>query len=71
MIQKEFIQIYSMKLAGILMIYGHQLKRMEHNPQKFGYKTYIFKNTPALIQTIADYKKKLIDYKTELNQVYK
>ena len=54
---KKYKQIFSLKLAGYLMMNGFPIKRIHHNLKIKNKDVYLFEDTPELMQIILKYKK--------------
>lgn len=54
---KMYKQIFSLKLAGYLMMNGFPIKRIHHNLKVKNKNIYLFEDTPELTQAILKYKK--------------
>ena len=53
---KMYKQIFSLRLAGFLMMNGFPIKRIHHNLKVKGKDVYLFEDTEALLQAILKYK---------------
>ena len=54
---KMYKQIFSLRLAGYLMMNGFQIKRIHHNLKVKNKDVYLFEDTPELEQAMLEYKK--------------
>lgn len=61
---KMYKQIFSLRLAGYLMMNGFPIKRIHHNLKKRDKDVYLFEDTPEITQAILKYKE-FIMYKGE------
>ena len=53
---KMYKQMFSLRLAGYLMINGFPIKRIHHNLKIKDKNVYLFEDTPELMQTMLEYK---------------
>ena len=53
---KKFKYIFSLRLAGFLMMNGFRILRINHNLQKKNKDVYVFENSDALCKTMEKYK---------------
>lgn len=58
---KMYKQIFSLKLAGYLMMNGFPIKRIHHNLKVANKDVYLFEDTPELMQVMLKYKEMIID----------
>lgn len=58
---KMYKQIFSLRLAGYLMINGFQIKRIHHNLKVKNKDVYLFDDTPELTQAMLKYKEIIVD----------
>lgn len=58
---KMYKQIFSLRLAGYLMLNGFPIKRIHHNLKFKNKDVYLFEDTPKLMQTILEYKNFIMD----------
>ena len=61
---KDYImykQIFSLRLAGYLMMNGLPIKRIHHNLKVKNKDIYLFEDTPELMQFMLEYKNILMD----------
>jgi hypothetical protein len=58
---KMYKQIFSLKLAGFLMMNGIPIKRIHHNLKVKNKDVYLFEDTPELTQVMLKYKKVITD----------
>lgn len=54
---KMYKQIFSLRLAGYLMMNGFPIKRVHHNLKVKNKDVYMFEDTPELLQAMLEYKK--------------
>ena len=54
---KTYKQIFSLKLAGYLMMNGCPIKRIHHNLKVKNKDVYLFEDTPELLRVMSEYKK--------------
>lgn len=54
---KMYKQIFSLRLAGFLMMSGFSIKRIHHNLKYKDKDVYLFDDTPELMQAMLEYKK--------------
>lgn len=54
---KTYKQIFSLKLAGYLMMNGFPIKRIHHNLKIKNKDVYLFEDTSELMQAILKYKR--------------
>lgn len=54
---KMYKQIFSLKLAGYLMMNGFPIKRIHHNLKVKNKDVYLFEDTPELASCMLKYKK--------------
>lgn len=52
---KKIKYIFSLRLAGFLMMNGHRILRINHNLQKIGKDVYVFENSKELCETMEKY----------------
>ena len=52
---EKFKYIFSLKLAGYLMMNGQRIVRINHNLNVSGKDVYVFADTPELCQLMSDY----------------
>lgn len=55
---EKFKYIFSLKLAGYLMMNGKRIFRINHNLSGNGKDVYVFENTPEVCQLMSEYSKK-------------
>ena len=60
---KMYKQIFSLRLAGYLMMNGFPIKRIHHNLKIKNRDVYLFEDTPELLQAMLEYRD--ITYKGE------
>lgn len=53
--EEKFKYIFSLKLAGFLMMNGQRIIRINHNLNVSDKDVYIFVNTPELCQLMSEY----------------
>lgn len=53
---KMYKQIFSLRLAGFIMMNGIPIKRIHHNLKFKNKDVYLFEDTPELSQVIVKYK---------------
>lgn len=53
---KMYKQIFSLRLAGYLMMNGFPIKRIHHNLRVKNKDVYLFEDTPELLQAMLEYK---------------
>ena len=58
---KMYKQIFSLKLAGYLMMNGFPIKRIHHNLKVKNKDVYLFEDTPELTQLMLKYKTDIVD----------
>ena len=58
---KMYKQIFSLKLAGFLMMNGIPIKRIHHNLKVKNKDVYLFEDTSELTQVMLKYKKVITD----------
>ena len=58
MIEEKFKYIFSLKLAGYLMMNGQRIVRINHNLNIKDKDVYVFINTPELCQLMSEYTDK-------------
>ena len=63
---KVYKQIFSLRLAGYLMMNGFQIKRIHHNLKTKNKDVYLFEDTSELMQAIMKYK----EFKMFKGEVY-
>lgn len=56
--EKKFKYIFSLKLAGYLMLNGQRIVRINHNLNVPNKDVYVFINTPELSQLMSKYSSK-------------
>lgn len=54
---KVYKQIFSLRLAGYLMLNGFRIKRIHHNLKEIDKDIYLFDDTPELESAMLEYKK--------------
>lgn len=54
---KMYKQIFSLRLAGYLMLNGFRIKRIHHNLKEVDKDVYLFDDTPELKNAMLEYKK--------------
>ena len=54
---KKFKYIFSLRLAGYLMMNGFRIIRINHNLQKLGKDVYIFEDSEEICKTMEGYMK--------------
>ena len=54
----KFKYIFSLKLAGYLMMNGHRIVRLNHNLNVSNKDVYVFVDTPELCQLMSEYSNK-------------
>ena len=54
---KMYKQIFSLRLAGYLMMNGFRIKRIHHNLKEVDKDVYLFDDTPELENAMLEYKK--------------
>ena len=52
---KKFKYIFSLKLAGYLMMNGFRILRINHNLQKQGKDVYVFEDSEEICKTMEKY----------------
>ena len=55
---EKFKYIFSLKLAGYLMMHGHRIIRINHNLNVADKDVYVFIDTPELCQAMSEYTNK-------------
>ena len=55
---EKFKYIFSLKLAGYLMMNGKRILRINHNLSGNGKDVYVFENTPEVCRLMSEYSKK-------------
>jgi len=58
---KMYKQIFSLKLAGYLMMNGIPIKRIHHNLKIKNKDVYLFEDTPELTKSMLKYKEIIAD----------
>lgn len=58
---KMYKQIFSLRLAGFLMMNGFPVKRIHHNLKIKNKDVYFFEDTPELTQVMLEYKEIIAD----------
>lgn len=58
---KMYKQIFSLRLAGYLMMNGLPIKRIHHNLKVRNKDVYFFEDTPELVQAMLKYKEMIMD----------
>ena len=58
---KTYKQIFSLRLAGYLMMNGFPIKRIHHNLRVKNKDVYLFEDTPELLQAMLKYKEIIVD----------
>lgn len=53
--EEKFKYIFSLKLAGYLMMNGHRIIRINHNLNIPNKDVYVFNDTPELCRAMSDY----------------
>lgn len=53
--EEKFKYIFSLKLAGYLMMNGHRIIRINHNLNVPNKDVYVFVDTPELCQLMSEY----------------
>lgn len=61
---KMYKQIFSLRLAGYLMMNGFPIKRIHHNLKVKNKDVYLFEDTPELTSCMLEYKDSIV-YKGE------
>ena len=56
--EEKFKNIFSLKLAGFLMMNGHRIIRINHNLNIKNKDVYVFIDTPELCQLLSKYSDK-------------
>lgn len=54
---KVYKQIFSLRLAGYLMLMGFRIRRIHHNLKEIDKDVYLFDDTPELEKAMLEYKK--------------
>ena len=54
---KKFKYIFSLRLAGYLMMNGFRIIRINHNLQRQGKDVYVFENSEEICRTMEEYTK--------------
>lgn len=54
---KVYKQIFSLRLAGYLMLNGFRIRRIHHNLKEIDKDVYLFDDTPELEIVMLEYKK--------------
>ena len=54
---KVYKQIFSLRLAGFLMLNGFRIKRIHHNLKEVDKDVYLFDDVPELEIAMLEYKK--------------
>ena len=55
--KKVYKQIFSLRLAGYLMMNGFRIRRIHHNLKETDKDVYLFDDTPDLEKVMLEYKK--------------
>lgn len=55
--KKVYKQIFSLRLAGYLMMNGFRIRRIHHNLKETNKDVYLFDDTPDLEKVMLEYKK--------------
>ena len=55
--KKMYKQIFSLRLAGYLMMNGFRIKRIHHNLKETDKDVYLFDDTPELEKAMLEYKR--------------
>ena len=55
--EEKFKYIFSLRLAGFLMMHGQRIIRINHNLNIDGKDVYVFIDTPELCQLMSEYSK--------------
>lgn len=55
--KEKFKYIFSLKMAGYLMMNGYRIIRINHNLNVPNKDVYVFKETPELCKTMSEYEK--------------
>lgn len=55
--EEKFKYIFSLKLAGYLMMNGHRIIRINHNLNVQNKDVYVFMDTPELCKLMSEYSK--------------
>ena len=55
--KKVYKQIFSLRLAGYLMLNGLRIRRIHHNLKELNKDVYLFDDTPELESAMKEYKK--------------
>lgn len=58
---KMYKQIFSLRLAGYLMMNGFPIKRIHHNLKYKDKDVYLFEDVPEITQAMLKYKKIIMD----------
>lgn len=58
---KMYKQIFSLRLAGYLMMNGFPIKRVHHNLKVKNKDVYLFEDTPELEKSMLKYKDIIVD----------
>ena len=58
---KMYKQIFSLRLAGYLMLNGFPIKRIHHNLKFKDKDVYLFEDVPELTQVMLEYKDFIMD----------
>ena len=61
--EERYKYIFSLKLAGFLMMNGQRIIRINHNLDVSNKDVYVFIDTPVLCQLMSDYSNKSKDSK--------
>lgn len=56
--EEKFKYIFSLKLAGYLMMHGQRIIRINHNLNVANKDVYVFIDTPGLCQLMSEYTNK-------------
>ena len=56
--EQKFKYIFSLKLAGYLMMNGQRIMRINHNLNVLDKDVYVFIDTPELCQLMSEYSNK-------------
>lgn len=54
--EKKFKYIFSLRLAGYLMMNGFRILRINHNLQKLGKDVYVFEDSEEICKAMEKYK---------------
>lgn len=70
MTEEKFKYIFSLKLAGYLMMNGHRIIRINHNLNVDGKDVYVFIDTPDLCKLMSEYSVKNSKEKNNYGNYY-